>query len=111
MDEERFHKRLESLEDAEKETAITLARLCSRIESEQGNNTRHIELLYKMVERHDHILIGDGNGLIGMATRIDRIEQVAKIRSWNLKIIWTTLLGFLIKIVYDFFTWVDWKNK
>ena len=104
MDEERFHKRLESLELAEKETAVTLARLCSKIDSEQGNTIRHFDSIYKIMERHDRILIGNGNGTPGIITRMDRIEQVAKTRSWNLRIIWTAIVGLITKLFYDIFT-------
>ena len=111
MDEERLHKRLETMEVAQHELALTVARLSSQITSEFGNNNRHLEGIYKIIGRHDLIVLGDGGDRnIGLLTRVDRIEQSNKDiideRKSNLKVIWSTISGIIIAVFSLIGKWV-----
>ena len=79
---------------------------CARIEE---NTRRHTEddraMLLKvntLLERYDLIIFG--NSSPGLKTRLDRIEEKERIRQWNLRALWATLLALLSKIIYDLFS-------
>lgn len=74
-----------------------------------------LEHLIKIVQEHitrddlrfedlDTKLHGDGNGKIGALTRIDRLEQTDKERTWHIRTLWVAVLGGIL-------TWLggQWK--
>ena len=88
---------------------IQTARIVSHLESERGTYERYtvsihenIKRLEDMIRRHDDLMIG-GDKNTGLMTRLDRIEQTIKSWDWNLKAIWTAIIGIVAKALYDLF--------
>jgi len=46
----------------------------------------------------------NGNGGVGINTRLDRIEQVEKGRKWTIRTLATTVIGIAAVAVFDFFS-------
>lgn len=76
MDEALFYKRLEKLEENSIESMKRLERLSSLIEIDRGNVMRQIEAIYKIIERHDRVIFGDGEP--GLITKIETIKDFKK---------------------------------
>ncbi len=45
----------------------------------------------------------DGNGRVGIKTRIDRLEQVEKNRKWTMRTLITAMSAMLVKMISDVF--------
>lgn len=106
MDDERLYKRLESLEFSSQNTTIQLTRLNALIESETGNNSKHIDAIYKIIERHDKMIFGDGN-VVGMMTKIEGIKDLKNDLDnhvvqdrWFLGLMIASQLGILMKLFF-----------
>ena len=104
MDEERFHRRLESIEAENKNFSVIVARLSALIESEGGNTTRNMNHLFKTTERHERVLFGDGNKDFGTIARVLTLEDESKKKQVSLRAAWTFIAGIAGKIIYDIFT-------
>src|SRR5258707_10744196 len=97
----KINERLGSLE-------IQTARIVSHLESEKGTWERYssnlqdnLKRLEEMIKRHDDLMIGNGVDKVGLMTKVDRIEQILKSWDWHLKALWTAIIGFVAKLVYD----------
>lgn len=78
---------------------LTVAKLNSHLESEQGNNERRFDNLDKKITKVDHRVFG--NGSEGLTLEIDRLKQTAQqTKSWN-KYLFTAICALAVKIGYD----------
>lgn len=75
---------LEKLRIAER-----LASLEASVSDGFKRNSEEHQSLVNSIERFDHVI--NGNGSVGIKTRVDRLEQIAELRRW--------ILGFLIPTV------------
>lgn len=46
-----------------------------------------------MIQKHNDMLYGDGNGKKGMAVRMDRLETDFENRRWHVRLIWGAIVG------------------
>lgn len=83
------------------ELDISNATILQEVRSNQKASKESECEFRKMLERINHTVYGNGNE--GHATRIDRLEIAEKHRYWSFKVIWTSLIGLLMKVVYDLF--------
>lgn len=103
MSDDRENKSIETrLRDLE----FSNVRLLSHLESETGTYKRYTENLEAAIKRIEEMLkkYNDaiyGNGNAGILTHIDRLNQIEKDRRWNLRLIWSSLVGVVVKIIYD----------
>jgi hypothetical protein len=96
------------VDDRLRSVELQLGKLCSHIESEQGNHTRIMNDFNDMIKKLNTIVIG--NGKIGIIGRLDILEKGEQERKGHFKIIWGTLCTFLIKILYDGWHWLITKG-
>lgn len=88
---------------------LQIERFLSHLEVERGAMERMradlnktFERITELMDKHDKILMGD---LVpGVLTRLDRLEQVETNRKWHFGIIWTGIVGMLIKMIVDHFS-------
>lgn len=71
------------------------------LESEQGNVYYHFKEVSNDIKSLKSMILG--NGKIGIATRLDRLEISEKNRVKHLFAVWTTLCGVVGKVIYDLF--------
>ena len=57
--------------------------------------------LDNFISKHDTVIFG--NGTPGLRVKVDRLEQVEKMRSWHYRTIWAGLSGLLLKAGLDLF--------
>lgn len=57
----------------------------------------------ELLESHEFIISGDGNGNPGLRMRTDRLEQHAKAREKHIWAIWTAVLGGAFAWVTEWF--------
>lgn len=83
---------LKEIRDELGEVKTGLAVLSTNVEN-------HTEVMGKIVQGHDDILLGNPHGLV---VQVDRLNQNQQRRKWVIRVISAASIGFFIKIVADF---------
>lgn len=90
------------------ELPVQVARLVARLDSElgtpmsRGNIHRTLDDVKSEMRALRTVIVG--NGVPGMMTRLDRLEQAEKRRATWLSAIGITSIGLAFKAVYEYFT-------
>lgn len=85
---------------------LQTARLVAHLESESGTLKRFhqdivssVQSLNEIIKKHDKIIMGDDG--IGLVVKIDRLEKIEEDRKWTIRVIGSSVLAILTKIVFD----------
>ena len=111
MDESEHHDHHQELHTLEKlrindrliEVEKAIDRMVLVVENQKGNHELVLQNQASLLTRFDKLLFGT-NGTPGLDKRLDRLEQTDKVRTWNLRVLWTTTVGVLVKTVVDTLT-------
>ncbi len=74
-----------------------LARTNALLESDKGHQRDRLNALQVITERHDTLLLGDGDRVRGVSQRIRRLEDRDEWRTWNLRTIWGALVLMIME--------------
>lgn len=95
-------KEIRDLGKSLNDLSIAVVRLQSNLENEMGNSAKHLNELSEKITRIDHKIFG--NGVEGMAIKLDRLEQrECRRKMWDKAFIGAAAV-MIVKIIYDIFS-------
>lgn len=75
------------------------ARTNALLEADKEHQRDRLDALQVITARHATMLLGDGDHIHGVSTRLQRLEDREESRTWNLRTIW----GAIVLMIMEWF--------
>ena len=92
---------MDQADDRLRAVEISVSTLVAKFESHGTLQSELIEKLATVLEKHDHVL--NGNGSDGLKVKVDRLMDREENRRWHFRAIWGAILAIGGKVVYTLF--------